>query len=184
MRTLTTLLISCVAILSSCTRGTTVETGELPLGAEIGLPDGIELTTLEILGPDEVTVGTEEQAFDIEFELSAPLPAESPIRVSPVLVRDVEVIRGAPLAISWFAILPGQDEGTRPNVFRMVCEDGRVAGRTTSTFDDPDLSESDRSSGERSTRIFLQHAEETREFASMTIGVVGTQSNRVRVTCE
>ena len=183
MRTLTLLLISCITILSACKSGT-IETGELPAGAVLGLPDGIELTSLVILGPDEVTVGTTERAFEIEFELSAPLPADSPIRIIPVLVRDVEAIRGAPLAANWFGILPGQGDGSRANIFKMICEDGKVAGRTNSTFGDADLSDFNRSSGERSTRIFLQHAEETRELGNLTVGVIGLESNRIRVTCE
>jgi hypothetical protein len=150
------------------------------------LPDGYKVVELAILEKDdEVELsGSEKRAFTVSVRLNRAIPEGAPA-VVPFLVRDKELIQGLPLAVGTVGVLPGRDGGTNSTAFYMVCEDGDVAGRTCCPGDIyGNLEKWDRSSKERSTKIFVQYGEELREVLGITVGVVdAVESNRIRVTC-
>lgn len=146
------------------------------------LPDGIEVATLQL---DDSQAGEINATGETGFRVTATLTDSVPqgeLAVVCYAVRDSEVVRGAPLAVGFIGITSGDgDSATRDDNFRMTCDDGEVAGRAITDLNDMD--DFDRSSGERSTRIFIQHLEGIRRFAGMDVGIRGETSNRIRVSC-
>jgi hypothetical protein len=97
-------------------------------------------------------------------------------------VRDVELISGLPLCVGFVGMTSGDGTTeTRENSFELVCEDGKVAGRATSSL--YGMEEWDRSSDERRTGIYVQHVEGIKTFMGITIGIEGVKSNRITVSC-
>ena len=149
---------------------------------EIILPDGIEVVSLE-LDEDEAgdlpASGT--RGFSVKVTLNRAIPSGE-IGIIAFAVRDVELVAGLPLCVGFVGMTNSDGTSvTRSNVFNLVCDDGKVAGRAISSAFDMD--DWDRSSGERSTRIYVQHVAGIKTFLGAEIGIDGVKSNKIRVEC-
>lgn len=174
--TIAIFLIASVLLLSACS------TSNELLPDEISLPDGIEVVSLE-LSEDEAgnLPASGRQGFSVTVTLNRAVP-EGEWAIVAYAVRDVELIAGLPLCVGFVGMTSGDGTtATRENSFELVCEDGKVAGRATSSLYGMD--EWDRSSGERRTGIYVQHIEGIRTFMGITIGIEGVKSNRITVSC-
>lgn len=153
------------------------------LPEECNLPAGVTVTSMELDTSQAGDIAaTGETGFSVTVELSRELEGDE-IAIVCYAVRDAEVVRGAPIAAGFVGIRSVDDDGiaSRDNSFNLACDNGEVAGRAaTSAFGMDDF---DRSTGERSTRIFVQHLEGIRNFAGMEVGIQGETSNRIRVSC-
>ena len=175
-RTIAMCIVIVAVLLPSCR--TTTE--DLP--DEITLPDGIEVLSLE-LDEDEAgdlpASGT--RGFSVTVTLNRAIPSGE-FGIIAFAVRDVELVSGLPLCVGFVGMTNGDGTSvTRANVFNLVCDDGDVAGRAISSVFGMD--DWDRSSGERNTRIYVQHVAGIRTFLGATIGIDGVKSNRIRVEC-
>lgn len=152
------------------------------LAEECSLPTGVTVASITL---DEDQAGdlpaSGETGFRVTVELSQAIP-EGTLGIICYAVRDSEIIRGMPLAVGFVGMTSADGtRATRENSFNMTCDDGEVAGRAATSA--MGMDDFDRSSGERSTRIFAQHLEGLRTFAGNVIGMTGETSNRIRLTC-
>jgi len=179
MKTRGILLSLCGAIfllLSACT----ITQEGVP--EECSLPEGVKVVSLAL---DESQAGelpaTGEAGFSITVELNRALTDQELATVC-FAVREAQLGGAKPLAMG--LILLTSADGlttTRDNIFRLTCDNGNVAGRAISDL--YDMNDRDRNSGERSTKIFVQHLEGIRTFAGIEIGIKGVKSNKIRVSC-
>ncbi len=152
-------------------------------GDECELPVGLEVVSMSL---DEDEAGelpaTGEHGFSVTVELNRAITSdESPVLIC-YAVRDSELIGGLPLAVGFVGVSTADDETiTRAESFNMTCDGGDVAGRAVTSLYDMD--DWDRSSGERSTRIYVQHLNGLRTFLGLTVGISGESSNRIRIEC-
>ena len=169
-------VFTCLVLLSACK--TTDVASE---GCE--LPPGVSVVSLE-LNEDQAgeLPASGEVGFTVTATLNRSLTGDEFAMVC-YIVGDSEVIRGDPIAAGFVYISSSDgDSATRDNNFNLTCEDGKVAGRAISSINDMD--QYDRSTGERNTRIYVQHPEGLQSFAGLlTVGVNGPKSNRIRVEC-
>jgi hypothetical protein len=176
-----TCLLSLMATALVCMTSCSTTSSDL----STNLPDGYEIVALAL---DEDEAGelpsSGKQGFTVTVTLNKALPSHT-AAVVPFMVRDKELIQGAPLAISFVPVAVGSSTATYKNAFYMECDDGEVAGRTGFPGDlFKNLEKYDRSSGERSTKIFVQYGEELRTIFGITTGVAhAVESNRIRVSC-
>jgi len=167
---------SLIVLLSAC------KTTSEGLPDEISLPAGVEVVAMELMEAEAGELpGSGTKGFTVTVELNQAVPSGE-FAIIAYVVRDSEVIRGEPIAAGFVGMT--SSDGTtasRSNNFNLTCVDGDVAGRAISGAFGMDGF--DRSTGERNTRIFVQHAEGIRTFLGATVGVKGVKSNRIRVSC-
>jgi len=176
LRTALLCIVATMLSLASC------RTSSETLPDEITLPDGIEVVSLE-LDEDEAgelpASGT--RGFSVRVTLNRAIPSGE-IGIIAFAVRDADLITGAPICVGFVGMTNSDGTSvTREDVFNLVCDGGDVAGRAISSAFDMD--DWDRSSNERSTRIFVQHVAGIRTFLGATIGIDGVRSNRIQVEC-
>jgi len=170
-------------LLSAC--GTTKITSggtSLPAGFEFNLPDGVEVVSIDLNGGKDVDLGGGRVGLSVAFTLNKPLPAGE-IFIIPYAVRIVTLIHGTPLCVGFVGMTNADGtSATRNNSFELVCDDGNVAGRATSSAFG--MADFDRSSGKRSIGIYVQHLEGFKTFLGDTVGITGVKSNHITASCK
>ena len=103
-------------------------------------------------------------------------PPSDGLQTACLLIRDVGVI---PNPIGAGVALVADNGAQGVSALRITCEDGEVKGAGQGILG----GELNRSSGERRTRIYVQHARDERQVGDATVGVQGVKSNRIRIRC-
>lgn len=154
--------------------------GQIP--EQCALPAGVTVTGLAL---DESQAGTLPATGTTGFAVRATIAREPAAADSTVIVcfvvRDRDLVFKQ-IASGLVILPPGETDATREAMFELRCDgDGHVEGHSiTSAFG---LDDSDSSTGERSTQIFVQHAESVKLLAGQPVGLRGTKSEAIRVAC-
>jgi len=176
------LLFFCGAILLLLSACTITQNG---VPDDCSIPEGVEVVSLTL---DESQAGelpaTGEARFSVNVELNRAL-TDQEIATVCFAVRESQIGGAKPLTMGLIILTAGSmtsdRTATRDNVFMLICKNGNIAGRALAIRSD--MSARDRNSGERSTKIFVQHLEGIRTFAGIEIGIKGVKSNKIRVSC-
>ncbi len=156
---------------------------------QCALPNGISVTSISIDTSSPIELqGTNPERVAVTATLSGPVPDDGMIYAVCFEVKDSEIVRGSPLTIGFVPFLASLGtSNTNTDAFRVVCNaDNEVTGQISpiTRLVDARAADADRSSGERSTRIRVQHLEGIESlFNIVTVGVAGERSDRIRVEC-
>ena len=173
------LLICAIAVLALSFSACNSSSDSLP--DEISMPDGIEVVSLTLNGGKDIDIGSGKTGISVTVTLNKAVP-EGEWAIIAYAVRDKELIPGAPLCVGFVGMTNSDGtSATRDNSFYLVCDDGKVAGRAVSSVYGMD--DWDRSSGERSTKIYIQHVEGIKTFLGATIGITGVKSDKINAEC-
>ena len=161
--------------------------GNQPNGApevpeECALPDGVEVTALALDESEGGTLpATGERQFSVSVTITRTAAAAEAFVPVCFVVRDRDAVASLPVAAGFVGLLAGETEVRRETMFRLFCNGANeVEGRGMPVRGADAL---DRSSGERSTRVFVQHAEDVRLIGDQVVGLRGTKSPAIQVEC-
>ncbi len=169
-------LLACSFLLSGC------PASKETISDEMSLPDGVEVVSLGLDEDQSGELPAGGRRFSVKVKLNRALTTGE-YAIVAFAVRDQELIAGKPLCVGWVGVGVSDGVGpvTREDRFELVCEDGKVAGHAvTSSYGEDEW---DRSSGERSTGIYVQHLEGIKTFLGMPVGIKGVKSNRITIEC-
>jgi hypothetical protein len=161
--------------------GCATTSDELP--TECTLPSGVSVVSMEL---DEDDAGdlpaTGLEGFDVSVNLNRALQSGE-VAIVCYAVRDKELIAGLPIAVGFVGMTSVDgSRATREDSFNLTCVDGDVEGRTAQSGIDG-MDDWDRSTGERNTKIYVQHLEGIETFIGLPTGIDGEKSNKIRVKC-
>jgi hypothetical protein len=177
-------LLAALPLLGACTQiqnaQNTVQTAQnTSLPDECTLPDGVSVTGISLDDNQAGEInGTGLTPFSVTVTLNRAL-VDGEFAAVCYAVRDVGLIIN-PIGGGVVGILPGQGAtATRDESFNLTCDsNGKIAGSSLSL-----ASAMDSSSGERSTKIYVQHTLDIQRVAQIPTGIKGEKSNRIRVSC-
>ena len=179
----------CAALVLSACGDRSGNSGEGPSVGPINLPDELATTlpencesrpgfainsiTINDNGPIDLDEG-EVHTLNVTVQSS---PPNDGFQTGCLIIRDVGII---PNPIGAGVALVADNGNQVVSDLKITCENGEVKGAGSGILGG-DLN---RSSGERRTRIYVQHARDERQIGDATIGVQGVKSNRIRVRCQ
>ncbi|QYJ06122.1 hypothetical protein [Qipengyuania flava] len=115
----------------------------------------------------------ETHTLDVSMDIT---PPDDGFQTACLLIRDAGLIPN-PIGVGVALVADNGAEATSD--LRITCEDGEVKGAGQGILG----GELNRSSGERRTRIYVQHARDERQVGNATVGIQGVKSNRIRIRC-
>lgn len=182
-------LLAILSTIAACTTsGPGAGSGNI-IPARCALPAGVTVTSITLNSPSPVNLPANTPTpFSVTAQLSGPVPNDGNIYAACFEVKDSEIVRGDPLAIGFVPFTANVGTtNTITDAFRLTCNvSNEVAGMASplTLLADPTTSTFNRSSGERSTRIRVQHLAGIQSFLNIVnVGVSGVRSGRIRVRC-
>ncbi|MEM8952190.1 MAG: hypothetical protein AAGA21_11855 [Pseudomonadota bacterium] len=159
---------------------------QLPSASEIeeGIPDecelpaGIEVVSISLDEGQEGEIVGGSASYDVTVELNQVMPANQNALICFV-VRDYGTLSiYDPIGYGFGIVLRGEGPIEEAASFTLACSDGDIVGAQPAPYDG--LNDT---TGERQTRVFVQHVTGVSSIADIPTGVQGEKSNRIQVSC-
>lgn len=115
----------------------------------------------------------ETHTLDVSMDIT---PPDDGFQTACLLIRDAGLIPN-PIGVGVALVADNGAQGISD--LRITCDDGEVKGAGQGVLG----GELNRSSGERRTGIYVQHARDERQVGNATVGIQGVKSNRIRIRC-
>jgi hypothetical protein len=168
-----------ILLLAGCQNTPSASDTEEAILDNCSMPDGVEVVSISLEDSQAGDIsGT--NGYEVTVELNRELE-DGEFATICYAVRDQDLNPNNVIASGFVGFLPGQgDTVTRDDSFLLTCNDENdVTGAQTSSL----LEDMNDTSGERSTRISVQHIEGIRSIFDIPTGIRGERSQRIRVSC-